>query len=39
MCGTKISQGDYLLQRKIWRDKQNINKTMNGGQIRFYLRI
>jgi hypothetical protein len=29
----------YLLQRKIWRDKKNINITMNGGQIRFYLRI
>ena len=29
----------YLLQRKIWRDKKNINMTMNGGQIRFYLRI
>jgi hypothetical protein len=29
----------YLLQRKIWRDKNNINMTMNGGQIRFYLRI
>jgi hypothetical protein len=23
----------YLLQRKIWRDKKNINMTMNGGQI------
>jgi hypothetical protein len=21
----------YLLQRKIWRDKKNINMTMNGG--------
>ena len=29
----------YLLQRKIWRDKKNINMIMNGGQIRFYLRI
>ena len=29
----------YLLQRKIWRDKKNINMTMNSGQIRFYLRI
>jgi hypothetical protein len=29
----------YLLQRKIWRDKTNINMTMNGGQIRFYLRF
>jgi hypothetical protein len=29
----------YLLQHKIWRDKKNINMTMNGGQIRFYLRI
>jgi hypothetical protein len=29
----------YLLQRKIWRDKTNINMTMNGGQIRFYLCI
>jgi hypothetical protein len=28
----------YLLQRTIWRDKKNINLTMNGGQIRFYLR-
>ena len=26
----------YLLQRKIWRDKKNINRTMNGGQIRFF---
>ena len=29
----------YLLQRKVWRDKKNTNMTMNGGQIRFYLRI
>jgi hypothetical protein len=29
----------FLLQRKIWRDKKKINMTMNGGQIRFYLRI
>ena len=29
----------YLLQRKIWRDKKYINLTMNGAQIRFYLRI
>jgi hypothetical protein len=29
----------YLLQRNIWRDKKNINMTINGGQIRFYLRI
>ena len=28
-----------LLQRKIWRDRKNINMTMNGGQFRFYLRI
>jgi hypothetical protein len=24
---------------KIWRDEKNIDMTMNGGQIRFYLRI
>jgi hypothetical protein len=29
----------YLLQRKIWRNKKIINMTMNGGQIRFYLRM
>ena len=29
----------YLLQRKRWRDKKNINMTRNGGQMRFYLRI
>ena len=23
----------------IWRDKKNINMTMNGDQVRFYLRI
>jgi N-acetylneuraminic acid mutarotase len=29
----------YLLQRKIWRDKKNINMTMNGGTVELQIYI